>query len=99
MREIETITPNTMNSVQILKEAISGVKFSAPQKRIIERLLEGYQIEVVNKHYRSGGEWMWNSPYSASLQPAGKVYKAFWNVFYQIKVQKGIVLSANLFIK
>ena len=88
-----------MNSVQALQAAISGVKFSSPQKRIVERLLEGYQIQVVNKHYRSGGEWMWNSPYSASLQPAGKVYKAFFNVFYQIKKQKGIVLSANLFIK
>ena len=88
-----------MNSVQSLQAAISGVKFSAPQKRIVERLLEGYQIQVVNKHYRSGGEWMWNSPYSASLQPAGKVYKAFWNVFYEIKRQKGIKVEANLFIK
>ena len=88
-----------MNSVQILEEAISGVKFSAPQKRIVERLLEGYQIQVVNKHYRSGGEWMWNSPYSASLQPAGKVYKAFFNVFYQIKKQKGITFPHNTFIK
>ena len=96
---VQPQTPNSMNSVQILEEAISGVKFSAPQKRIIERLLDGYQIQVVNKHYRSGGEWMWNSPYSASLQPAGKVYKAFWNVFYEIKRQKGIKVEANLFIK
>ena len=96
---VQPQTPNSMNSVQILEEAISGVKFSAPQKKIIERLLDGYQIQVVNKHYRSGGEWMWNSPYSASLQPAGKVYKAFWNVFYEIKRQKGIKVEANLFIK
>ena len=88
-----------MNSVQILKEAVAGVKFSAPQKKIVEMLLKGYQIEVVNKHWVNGGVWMWNSPYSASLQPAGKVYKAFWNIFYQIKVQKGIVLSSSLFIK
>ena len=88
-----------MNSVQALQAAISGVKFSAPQKKIVERLLDGYQIEVVNKHYRSGGEWMWNSPYSASLQPAGKVYKAFFNVFYQIKKQKGITFPYNTFIK
>lgn len=96
---VQPQTPNSMNSVQILEEAISGVKFSAPQKKIIERLLDGYQIQVVNKHYRSGGEWMWNSPYSASLQPAGKVYKAFFNVFYEIKRQKGIKVEANLFIK
>lgn len=88
-----------MNSVQALQAAISGVKFSAPQKKIVERLLDGCQIEVVNKHYRSGGEWMWNSPYSASLQPAGKVYKAFFNVFYQIKKQKGITFPYNTFIK
>jgi len=88
-----------IDRIEVLREAVTGVKFSAPQKRIIEKLLDGYQIEVVNKHYRSGGEWMWNSPYSASLQPAGKVYKAFWNMVHQIKVQKGIVLSTSLFIK
>lgn len=88
-----------IDRIEVLKEAVIGVKFSAPQKRIVERLLEGYQIEVVNKHYLSGGEWMWNSPYSASLQPAGKVYKAFCNVFYQIKKQKGITFPHNTFIK
>jgi len=88
-----------IDRIEVLREAVTGVKFSAPQKRIIEKLLDGYQIEVVNKHYRSGGEWMWNSPYSASLQPAGKVYKAFFNVFYQIKKQKGITFPHNTFIK
>ena len=88
-----------IDRIEVLKEAVIGVKFSAPQKKIVERLLEGYQIQVVNQHYRSGGEWMWNSPYSASLQPAGKVYKAFFNVFYQIKKQKGITFPHNTFIK
>lgn len=88
-----------IDRIEVLREAVAGVKFSAPQKKIVEKLLDGYQIEVVNKHYRSGGEWMWNSPYSASLQPAGKVYKAFWNVFYQIKKQKGITFPHNTFVK
>lgn len=88
-----------IDRIEVLKEAVAGVKFSTPQKKIVEKLLNGYQIEVVNKHYRSGGEWMWDSPYSASLQPAGKVYKAFFNVFYQIKKQKGITFPHNTFIK
>jgi len=88
-----------IDRIEVLKEAVVGVKFSAPQKRIVEKLLNGYQIQVVNKHYRSGGEWMWDSPYSASLQPAGKVYKAFFNVFYQIKKQKGITFPHSTFIK
>ena len=45
----------------------------------------------------SGGQMMWKSPYSTSLEHAGKVYKAFFNVFYQIKKQKGIEIPTNLF--
>jgi hypothetical protein len=46
----------------------------------------------------SGGQMMWKSPHSDYLEHAGKVYKAFFNVFYQIKKQKGIEIPTNLFV-
>jgi len=45
----------------------------------------------------NGGEMMWKTPNSDYLEHAGKVYKAFFNVFYQIKKQKGIEVPTNLF--
>ena len=45
----------------------------------------------------SGGEMMWKVPNSEYLEHAGSVYKAFFNVFYQIKKQKGIVVPTNEF--
>jgi hypothetical protein len=47
----------------------------------------------------SGGQMMWSNPNSNYLEHAGKVYKAFFNVFYQIKKQNGVVISPNNFIK
>ena len=88
-----------IDKIEVLREAVAGVKFSAPQKRIIEKLLDGYQIEVVNKHYRSGGEWMWKHSESENIEYAGSVYKAFFNVFYQIKKQKGITFPYSTFVK
>jgi len=76
-----------MNSVETLKEAITGVKFTPAQKAIVSKLLDGWIIVVVNRHYLNGGEYMWRTPYSA-----------FWNVFYEIKRQKGIKVETNLFI-
>jgi hypothetical protein len=87
-----------MNSVETLKEAITGVKFTPAQKAVVSKLLDGWIIVVVNRHYLNGGEYMWRTPYSENLQHAGKVYKAFWNVFYEIKRQKGIKVETNLFI-
>lgn len=87
-----------MNKIDNLKEAIEGVKFTPPQQNIVNKLLDGYEIEVVNKHHMSGGQMMWKNPNSDYLEHAGKVYKAFFNVFYQIKKQKGIVIPTNQFI-
>lgn len=87
-----------MNKIENFKKAIEGVKFTSPQKKVVEKLLNGYEIVVVNKHHMSGGELMWKNPNSDYLEHAGKVYKAFFNVFYQIKKQKGIVIPTNGFI-
>jgi|TARA_B110000495_G_scaffold118645_1_gene102974 hypothetical protein len=87
------------NKIEMFVKSIEGVKFTQAQKKIVDLILKGYEIKVVNKHRMSGGEMMWKSPYSTSLEHAGKVYKAFFNVFYQIKKQKGIEVPTNLFCK
>jgi hypothetical protein len=87
-----------MNRIEEFQKAIVGVKFTAPQKKIVNLILKGWTIEVVNKHHMSGGELMWKNPNSNYLEHAGKVYKAFFNVFYQIKRQSGVELSTKGYI-
>ena len=87
-----------MKRIEEFQKAIEGVKFTPAQQKIVNNLLNGYTIEVVNKHHMSGGQLMWKNPNSDYLEHAGKVYKAFFNVFYQIKKQNGIQLSPNTYI-
>jgi len=87
-----------MNKIEKFQKAIEGVKFTPAQQKIVNKLLNGYEIEVVNKHHMSGGQLMWKNPNSDYLEYAGKVYKAFFNVFYQIKKQKGIEIPTNQFV-
>ena len=87
-----------MGKIENFEKAIEGVKFTPPQQKIVDKLLSGYEIVVVNKHHLSGGEMMWKNPNSDYLEHAGKVYKAFYNVFYQIKRQKGVVINTNEFV-
>ena len=87
-----------MKRIEEFQKAIEGVKFTPPQKKIVELILKGYTIEVVNKHHMNGGELMWKNPNSDYLEHAGKVYKAFFNVFYQIKKQTGVVLPTTGYI-
>lgn len=87
-----------MNRVEKFQKASEGVKFTTPQKKIVNLILKGYTIEVVNKHRMSGGELMWKNPNSEYLEYAGKVYKAFFNVFYQIKKQTGVELPTTGYI-
>ena len=87
-----------MNRIEEFQKAIVGVKFTPAQQKIVNKLLNGYEIEIVNKHHMSGGQLMWKNPNSDYLEHAGKVYTAFFNVFYQIKKQNGIQLSPNNYI-
>ena len=82
----------------MFKQVIDGVKFTPAQKKIVDRILKGYEIKVVNRHRINGGEMMWKSPNHDYLENAGKIYKAFFNVFYQIKKQSGVEFSAQNFI-
>ena len=87
-----------MNKIKEFQKSIEGVKFTPAQKKIVDYILKGWEIKVVNKHHMSGGQMMWKSTHSDYLEHAGKVYKAFFNVFYQIKKQKGIEIPTNLFV-
>ena len=86
-----------MTKIENFQKSIEGVKFTPAQKKIVDLILKGYEITVVNKHHMNGGQMMWKTPHSDYLEHAGKVYKAFFNVFYQIKKQKGIEVPTNLF--
>tara|TARA_B100000780_G_C21049723_1_gene421505 strand:- start:859 stop:1161 length:303 start_codon:yes stop_codon:yes gene_type:complete len=92
-------TQLNMNKIEDFQTVIEGVKFTKAQKGIVSILLRGWEIRVVNRHHANGGTMMWKSPHSDYLEHAGKVYKAFFNVFYQIKKQKGIDVPTNLFCK
>lgn len=74
-----------MSKIEKFKNVIQGIKFTPAQKLIVDKLLKGYEIRVVNRHRMNGGEMMWKSPNNESLMHAGKVYKAFFNVFYKIE--------------
>ena len=87
-----------MKRIEEFQKAIVGVKFTPAQKNIVNLILKGWTIEVVNKHHMSGGQLMWKNPDSNYLEHAGKVYKAFFNVFYQIKKQTGVVLPTTGYI-
>jgi hypothetical protein len=85
------------NKIENFRNAIEGVKFTPAQKKVVEKLLQGWEIKVVNSHWLSGGEMMWKKPHSEYLEHASKIYRAFFNVFYQIKKQKGIVINTDDF--
>ena len=87
-----------MNKIERFTESIVGVKFTTPQKKIVELILKGWEIKVINRQRMNGGEMAWKLP-NDTLEPAGKVYKAFFNVFYQIEKQTGIKIPTNEFCK
>ncbi len=81
-----------MENIAKLQEAIEGVKLTPPQKLIVDKLLSGKKIIVVNTHRMSGGEMMWirDENNLNSIEYAGSVYKAFFGIAWSIKKAKGI---------
>ena len=74
------------SKIQKLQEALKGVKLTDPQKVIANKLLDGFQLITVNAHRRSGGEMMWIKGEDLNtIQYAGSVYKAFFNLTRQLK--------------
>lgn len=65
------------------------IKFTKPQQAIVDRILKGDVLTVINKHYANGGEFMWLRQYSSYPEYAGSVYKAFFNIAWQIEKKTG----------
>jgi len=86
-----------MNKLQRFEKSIIGVKFTPAQQKIVNLILKGWEIQVVNQHRMNGGEMMWKVPNSTYLEHAGKVYKAFFNVFHQIQKQTGFPIKGSEF--
>jgi hypothetical protein len=57
-------------------------------------LLESNNFEI---DLGFGGEYTWKTSHSISPEYAGKVYKAFWNIQWAIKKQKGIEVDFSIF--
>jgi hypothetical protein len=81
-----------MENIAKLQEAIEGVKLTPPQKLIVEKLLKGYKIIVVNQHRMNGGEmhWIKDEKNLNSIEYAGSVYKAFFGLAWSIRKAKGV---------
>lgn len=78
-----------MKNIEKFNSLIEDLNLTEAQKLIANKISKGFEIQVVNRHHMSGGQMMWKSPYSEDLQHAGKVYKAFFNLFHKIRVNKG----------
>lgn len=89
---------HTTLNLEQFTELVKGVKFTPAQNKIVNRLIKGDQLWLLNSHRMSGGEYMWKTKYSDSPQYAGRVYKAFWNIFYVIRKQKGIEVDFSIFL-
>tara|TARA_B100000287_G_C20233725_1_gene623194 strand:+ start:124 stop:396 length:273 start_codon:yes stop_codon:yes gene_type:complete len=79
-----------MTKVEKFSETIKGVKFTPAQQKIVNLLLKGYEIQVVNPHHMNGGTMMWKSPHSDYLEHAGRVYKAFFNIGWKLQRECGV---------
>lgn len=73
------------------------VKFTEPQKKVINQLLRGSKLTVVNKHYLGGGSYAWMHDGDEEPSYAGSVYKSFWNAERTIKKQTGIDINFGEF--
>jgi len=90
-----------MENIAKLQEALEGVKLTPAQKLIVDKLLKGYKIIVVNQHRQNGGEMQWIKDENNlnSIEYAGSVYKAFFGVAWSIyKVRKVEFPIGELFI-
>ena len=75
-----------MKKIQIkFRNEIKDIKFTDPQAKIVERLLRGDKVTMINTHYRSGGDFVWYDAdgYSWSKEYVG--YKAFWGAMYAVR--------------
>jgi hypothetical protein len=90
------MTYTTLNLEQFIG-LVKDIKFTPAQKKIVDRLIKGDKLWIINKHRADGGEYTWKTSHSISPEYAGSVYKAFWNIQWVIKKQKGIEVDFSIF--
>ena len=72
-----------------METILKGIKFTPAQLKVVNQVLKGSRLWVVNSHYMNGGEYKWQHKGSEYLDYAGAIYKAFGNVIHKIRKQKG----------
>jgi|TARA_R110001606_G_C15403403_1_gene653620 hypothetical protein len=75
---------NSKDRIEIFQTLIKEIKFTPPQQKVVDRIMKGYSIEVINRHHMNGGEMRWKHPDSEYLDPAGSIYKSFFNTMRKI---------------
>jgi len=70
------------------------VTLTRPQSEILHHLRQGWKIWIVNTHHASGGQWAWKRPDYSRPEYAGKVYRAFWNLIYNVLYKNGYRATA-----
>ncbi len=65
------------------------VRFTKPQQKVVDRLLEGYKLCNVTPNAMAG-TYEWMRPSDGECEYAGSVYKAFWNVAWAVFKQTGL---------
>mgnify|MGYP003139093543 CR=1 FL=1 len=76
-----------------MEKLLKKVKFTPAQQKIVNQVLKGSKLWLVNCHYMNGGEYKWQHKNSQYLDYAGAVYKAFGNAVSKIRKQLGNVAA------
>jgi hypothetical protein len=74
------------------------VRFTKPQQYVIDKLLRGDRLIVVNQHHKSGGQFAWKNYGSSQIVLAGHVYKAFYHIGWAIRRQTGREFNMGIFV-
>lgn len=61
------------------------VNFTSPQARIMERLLSGEKVTMINTHWMSGGEFVWYNEDGYEWGKESVGYRAFNGAMYAIR--------------
>ena len=74
---------------------LKSIKFTPAQLKVVNQVLKGSRLWVVNSHYANGGEWKWQHKGSEYLDYAGAIHKAYGNAIHKIRQQLGNTAAAN----
>lgn len=83
-------TTETLEAKDTFTELVKKTLFTAPQQVIVDRILRGDKLILVNQHHRSGGQIMWIRKGDTDPSYAGHVYKAYVGVTWAIRKATGM---------